>query len=58
MNLNQLTAGVLFAGGGVVDSAILKAGFRIDWANEMNSRDRSHLQTKLSRCPSNRIRYS
>lgn len=37
MNLNQLTAGVLFAGGGVVDSAILKAGFRIDWANEMNS---------------------
>ena len=36
MNLNQLTAGVLFAGGGVIDSAILKAGFRIDWVNEMN----------------------
>ena len=37
MNLKKLTAGVLFAGGGAVDSAILKAGFRIDWANEMNS---------------------
>ena len=36
MNLNQLTAGVLFAGGGVIDSAILKAGFRIDWVNERN----------------------